>query len=195
MIPDPNAAASAVASLADPGALGLAVTGFAALTTALQPITWAGDFDIAVPINGAMAMIIFIASATSFSYAAAEAARPRPPRVGAAGYLLRFVAVLYALIVIPLGVQDMGSANMVRAARPRPTGRPPDAPPRLTSAPPPHEPAVQQPADARRHEPLVPADQPAPGGLPRHRRVPPGHDAHGRGLRRRVRRAERTHAP
>ena len=117
MIPDPNAAAAAVASLAEPGLQGLAVVAFAALTTAMQPITWAGDFDIAVPINGAMAMIIFIASATSISYGAAAASLPRPPRIGAAGYFLRFLAILYALVVIPLGIQDMGSANMFSSLR------------------------------------------------------------------------------
>ena len=115
LTPEPTAAAAAVASLAEPGVRGLAIVAFAALTTAMQPITWAGDFDPNVPICGAMAAIVFTASVTSKS--AADAPRPPRVRISTAGWAIRAAAVWYALIAIPLGSQDMGSANMFSSLR------------------------------------------------------------------------------
>ena len=60
LIPDPAAAAAAVSAVATPGAAGVFVVAFAALTLALQPATWGFvAFDknhatfITVPLCGA----------------------------------------------------------------------------------------------------------------------------------------------
>ena len=114
LTPEPTAAATAVASLVEPSSIcGLSIIGFAALTTAMQPRTWSGSFDPNVPICGAMAAIVCAAALMS------PAAPKRPPRgrVSPAGWLLRIYAFIYAFVSIPLGVQDLGTANMFSSLR------------------------------------------------------------------------------
>ena len=125
LIPDPAAAASAVFATMKLGWTGLFIVSFAALTMALQPATWGSvSFDknhatfITVPLCGAFAGIICVAAVNSYSYATGltkTSASMRNP--GAYGYILRGWAFFYAIIVLVLGLMDMGTANMFSSLR------------------------------------------------------------------------------
>lgn len=116
LIPDLAGAAAMVGTVAHFGWQGAVVAAVAAATTALQPISYV-DFDASVPICGALAAIICLASFASSSATAASVHNVRPNPVGAVGWILRLSACVYALVVIPLGVMDMGAANMFSSLR------------------------------------------------------------------------------
>lgn len=111
MVPDHDAAAAAVASLARPGATSLIVLAVAAATTALQPMTYLISPDATDFLCGALVALVVIASVRS-SPAPRSGTRP-----GAIGWALRAYAVFYGFIGIPLGLIDMGSANMFSSLR------------------------------------------------------------------------------
>lgn len=116
-VPDGTKAAEAVTSVAGTGWRSIGIVSFAALTTALQPGTWSTNFDFAVPLCGGIAGILCVASFSSAS--AAKVAKSKS--VGNSPQFLRiilwFLAACYALVVIPLGLQDMGTANMFSSLR------------------------------------------------------------------------------
>lgn len=122
LIPDPSAAANAVVSTVKVGMTGLFVISFAALTMTLQPATYGTvSFDknhatfITVPLCGAFAGIICVAAVKSYSYNTAMAKTPisiRQP--GTYGWTLRAWAFFYAIVVLVLGLMDMGTANSTR---------------------------------------------------------------------------------
>lgn len=117
LVPDESAAAEAVASVGDPrGFRGLFIVGVAAITAALQPLSWTGDFDINVPICGGMAAIVSVAAVCSTS-----SGWPKKPVRGKLEAIVHAIFVLItvvnAFVVIPLGICDMGTANMFSSLR------------------------------------------------------------------------------
>ena len=112
LVPDRTAASEAVLSLLSPSIRGLGIVAFAALTTALQPITWTGRLDVQVPINGAFTAILFIAAYTSSS---------RRHYVGIKSNTceksLKLVAVLYSFLLVPLGLMEVGNSSPFSSLR------------------------------------------------------------------------------
>ena len=118
LLPDPTAVTRALTSFATtPGSWrGAVVILVAALTTALQPSTWTTGVDVNVPLCGAFAAIVCISAATSSS--AKRGARAlHASRIGVAGSVLCCLGMLYALVVVPLGLCDMGTANSTLRSR------------------------------------------------------------------------------
>ena len=107
LVPSQRAVVDAVASLTEPGVRGVAIIAFAGLTTALQPVTWTGKlFDYNVPACAIIAAIAMLAAVSSKPFSSASA-RFQPRSIGGFSLSLRVLAVLYALILIPIGLQDM----------------------------------------------------------------------------------------
>lgn len=114
LVPEPAAAASVVSTLIGFTWQGAFVVAVAATTAALQESTFV-EFDIAVPVCGGLAAVMWLAAWDSASTDAVQARAAVP--VGAAGWVLRILAWAYALLVIPLGLMDMGAANMFSSLR------------------------------------------------------------------------------
>ena len=112
LVPDPAAAAAAVAAMGEVGPRGAGVMAVAAATAALQPMCRSLEtFDFNALACGGLAAVVWLGAVTS------GPAAPAAPRVGAAGWALRVLAFVYAALVIPLGLMDMGSANMFSSLR------------------------------------------------------------------------------
>ena len=110
LVPEPAAAARTVHKLVEPGKIALAITGFVGITMALQP-TWRIDF--AVPVCAAMVALVTIAAISS----APLRAQRRYPRLSASGAFLTFVAFVYAFVLPPMGMLDVGNASPFSSLR------------------------------------------------------------------------------
>ena len=112
LVPDMDKVVKSVQSLVEARGLGgIGIMAFAALTTALQPVTWTGLFDYNVPACAVCAAVAMLAAVSSKPYASALD-RYQPRTIKPFAWTLRAIAFLYALVLIPLGIHDMGSANM-----------------------------------------------------------------------------------
>ena len=108
-VPDEAAAAAAVgAALRSPA---VAVT--TAVVTAMQPKTWTGPFDFAVPVCGAFAAITTAAALAGRAGRYSE--RARLPT--ATAWTLSAVSFVYAFLLIPAGLLDVGNASPFSSLR------------------------------------------------------------------------------
>ena len=115
LLVDPEAAAGAVHGLLDPTWGAPLIVGVAAVTTALQPITWRGTFDWAVPVCGALTAIACIAAARSRSGSPPALRAGGGPGIG--GWALMVLAAVYAFLLVPLGLMDTGNASPFSSLR------------------------------------------------------------------------------
>lgn len=108
-VPDEAAAAAAVgAALRSP-----AVAVATAVVTAMQPKTWTGPFDFAVPVCGAFAAITTAAALAGRAGRYSE--RARLP--AATAWTLSAVSFVYAFLLIPAGLLDVGNASPFSSLR------------------------------------------------------------------------------
>jgi hypothetical protein len=118
LIPNLQAASTAVtATISEPGWRSAVVVLVASITCALQPITWT-EFDYNVPVCGALAAVIGLAVVGSFS-GAPKLQQDTKAVAGMAGFksFLWSMGGIYAVVVLPLGLMDMGAANMFSSLR------------------------------------------------------------------------------
>ena len=126
LVPDASATVAAARAVFEPGWRGFVIVAFTALTVAVQPMTWLGHFDFAVPLCAFLSVMLCIAALSSH-----PAVRPTggAEPVGARlGWALKAYAVYYSLLAIPLGTQDMVRPPIPNQPRRQPRrARPPGA--------------------------------------------------------------------
>ena len=110
LVPDPSATVAAATAIFKPGLRGFVIVAFTALTVAVQPMTWLGHFDFAVPLCAYLSILLTLASFSSYRESRAPAADGKDvePIGTYLSWILRAYAVYYSLLAIPLGTQDMG---------------------------------------------------------------------------------------
>ena len=92
----------------DPRGAGAGVTAaIVAATAALQP-GFARSLDVAVPLCAVFTAVILFASLSSWARVEAHSPHPPAPRGRGGFVVLKVIAMLYALVVVPLGVFEVG---------------------------------------------------------------------------------------
>ena len=112
-VPDEVAAAAVVDAAGCSFPTSAAVAAVAAVVTALQPKSWTGRFDWAVPICGGFAAIVTAAALSG--RAVRVSGRARLPR--SMTWTLCTVSFVYAFLLIPLGLLDVGNASPFSSLR------------------------------------------------------------------------------
>ena len=106
-VPNEDSVTQAVRAIGESGFPAFIIASFAAFTVGMQPTTWLGRLDLAVPLCGAFVAILCLATASpSFRYSTLPKTTP-----GLIGWTLRILAVFYTLINVPLGIMDVGNAS------------------------------------------------------------------------------------
>ena len=113
LIPDLPAVAASIDTVFEPSMTGAAVVIIASLTCALQPVTWA-EFDCNVPVCGAMAAVVLLGIVKGRSTPHKQKVRPSRD---ASTWALWLLAGVYSMLVLPLGLMDMGAPNMFSSLR------------------------------------------------------------------------------
>ena len=111
-VPDEDAAVSAVDAALTPSWQGALVMLAAAVVTALQPKTWTGKLDYAVPICGAFAAICTDAALRARSSMVRVHRLPR--RIASA---LCSISFIYSFLMLPLGLSDVGNPSPFASLR------------------------------------------------------------------------------
>ena len=90
---------------------------FVAVTTVLQPLTWNGEFDFAVPFCGFMCSVLFHGSLHEMSDKRWRKTSGIFGKSGMIDWSIRMMTFAYSMLAIPLGLMDFGTPNMFSGLR------------------------------------------------------------------------------
>ena len=99
------------------GGGGVFAAAVVALTVALQPRAMVLPSDVAVPICGFFSAVICLATAAQWTSRRPPEGSPSGARPARPFFSLRLIAVLYSLVLVPIGLFDVGNASPFSSLR------------------------------------------------------------------------------